>query len=595
MSLFSFLWEAMVFSFILVPFFPLRFSFLCLVFRPLFISEALFFDRASVCHGSEGAFKSPTPRHGKERERKRREKASEQASERAREPRATSATTVASALSPTKKKKLRLAKQTRQQQLVDQSRTVEQHVEATRKQRPEAPTGGGRQPAPPRAAPPERADQPLPAAASGGRPPPPWGGDEGPATPAPSKAPSEGLDSPTIRSAALAPGRGLGGGGGGGGAGGGVSPEALAAGLSRAAAALGGRQRPPAAPSSSQRRAPPSSAKEVRFVGEEQTMGGSEERGGGRAVAAAAAEGPGGKRAPLPAPSPPSPSRPPPSPSPPPPSVLADALQPLVSAAGEALPRTAGEVPVRLARGALGLARDLLPPPSLLPFRVPSAWSGASPTAPLQGFVARARAEGMRGLAADARSAAAQGSIRVVALAQPWLEGGAALAAAAWRAAEDVFAAAVGGVGEEDDDSEVEGQTQQKRTQPRPSAAASAAPAAAPQRQQQREREGREEHERRLPSSPSLERVAGLAFGLSLLWLVLGVPPAALLGVLAAAVAHSLAREGVRAARLRSGGGWAGGRMRRVARRIRRERSRAAAALMDEQQQEQQQQQQRAG
>ena len=82
MSLFSFLWEAMVFSFILVPFFPLRFSFLCLVFRPLFISEALFFDRASVCHGSEGAFKSPTPRHGKERERKRREKASERASER---------------------------------------------------------------------------------------------------------------------------------------------------------------------------------------------------------------------------------------------------------------------------------------------------------------------------------------------------------------------------------------------------------------------------------------------------------------------------------------------------------------------------------
>ena len=197
---------------------------------------------------------------------------------------------------------------------------------------------------------------------------------------------------------------------------------------------------------------------------------------------------------------------------------------------------------------------------------------------------------GQCAVAADARSAGAQGSIRAIALAQPWLEGGAVVAVAAWRKAEDAFAAAVGG-GDESGDSEEEevggggGGGEQTEKQPRASAASIAT---SPQQQQQQEQgqEVDQEQQRHL-SFPTLEKAAGLAFGLSLLWLVLGVPPAALFGVFCVFVSHSLAREGMRFARLHAGGGWAGGRMRRVTRRIRRDRSRAALLLRQQKQQKQ--------
>lgn len=372
-----------------------------------------------------------------------------------------------------------------------------------------------------------------------------------------------------MRSIAAASGRGFGGGGGLGS--GGVGAEALAAGLSRAAAKLAEKQPPTPqlrATSPQRRASPPAPAKEVRFAEEDPSE--KEEKGKGGEENKV--------KVPLA-----STSYPPPNPPSSSSSVLSEALQPLVSAAGEAASRTLREVPARLARGAAGFARDLLPPPSLLPFRVPSAFSGASPTAPQQGFIARARAEGIIGLAADARSAAAQGSIRAIALAQPWLEGGLVVAAAAWRKAEDAFAAAVSAIGEgegesdsEEEEKEGEGEGEQlekQRKQPSRASAASASAAVAPQQQ-----ENEQEQEQQPPplSFPTLEKVAGLAFGLSLLWLVLGIPPAALFGVSCVFISHSLARGALRFARLRSGGGWAGGRMRRVARRIRRERSRAA-------------------
>ena len=538
MSLFSFLWEAMVFSFILVSFFPLRFSFLSLFFRFLFSSSRLFSSITTFPWIRRCVQVSDPSTWKRERERERREKASERASERAND--ATSVDDASScALSPTKKKKT-LARKINSPTAARGPVPRRPRRRAARRSHaqaaPRSTEGGGRQRgATPRR--PARARRPAaPRRRQGGPPPPSLAARRrGPRDAGPLEGPLGALDSPTIRSAALAPGRGLGGGGArfGGGRGRDQTPDALAAGLSRAAAALAAgslqpRWLPPplsAGPRPSRQRG----ALRGRRTRPWRARRREEKKERRRQQKKRRKE----KKKTPPRPQKPSPSRPPPSPSPPPPFLLATPSSPSSPPPEKPLPLAlAAEVPVRLARGARASRGTSCPLPR------------CCPSGPLRlqrrlavGFLSRLRRPRPRGRDARPRRGRALGRgagvdpRRRVWRSRCWREG-AALAAAAWREAEDAFAAAVGGVGEEDDESEVEGRAAANAAAPprfrffffRCLSAAAAAAAAAPSNEE------RQQQQVNL-SFPALEKTAGLAFGLTLLWLVLGIPPAALFGV----------------------------------------------------------------